>query len=366
MNINVLNVSDVEIKKDSDGRIIEVVASTTKGTTEIYPVEYDVNKNISKIGHIPVSWGVSVQKELTPLVLNFGQISSIQPFSALVADVVTIDWGDGNSTVYANIDTEENPSCVSLISHSYNNIGDYNITIVFDNLTKIKVSTEILKVFGEFNGCQNANDFNELFAFCFSLEHVSNTLFSKCINLSDISYCFWNCSSLSSIPSTLFNGCQNLTNVSSCFWMCSSLSSIPSTLFNGCQNLINVSNCFNNTGLSTIPSSLFDDCSYINDFSGCFYGCYQLHSIPNGLFNRCPNATDFSGCFAMSGVENIPTDLFMLNINAIDFSMCFNYCVSLYGDAPELWITHSSAMGESCFSGCTNLSNYSSIPNDWK
>lgn len=339
MNINVLNVSDVELKKDSDGRIIEVVASTTKGTTEIYPVEYDVNKNISKIGHIPVSWGIPAQKELTPLVLNFGQVSSVQPFSELVADVITIDWGDGNSTVYANIDTEENPSCVSLISHSYNNIGDYNITIVFDNLTKIKVSTEILKVFGEFNGCQNANDFNELFAFCYRLEHVSNTLFSKCINLSDISFCFWCCSSLSSISSTLFNGCQNLTNVS---------------------------NCFNNTGLSTIPSSLFDDCSYINDFSGCFYGCYQLHSIPNGLFNRCPNATDFSGCFAMSGVENIPTDLFMLNINAINFSSCFNYCDSLYGDAPELWITHSSAMGESCFSGCTNLSNYSSIPNDWK
>jgi len=38
----------------------------------------------------------------------------------------------------------------------------------------------------------------------------------------------------------------------------------------------------------------------------------------------------------------------------------------LDGNAPTLWLLDPEPIGTGCFTNCTNLDNYASIPNDWK
>lgn len=305
MNINVLNVSDVELKKDSDGRIIEVVASTTKGTTEIYPVEYDVNKNISKIGHIPVSWGIPVQKELTPLVLNFGQVSSIQPFSALVADVVTIDWGDGNSTVYANIDTDLDISQAEGVSHTYTQSGNYNISIMFDNLTKIIFNYGLVSIGGKLNGCENLENISDMFQYQFNHPTISSDIFDDCTNLKSIRHLFF--SSNVVIPENLFKNVNTsgiLDTLSFSFFS----GSVPSDIFQYFNYMSNFSDMFRRSGITYIPPNIFDKhAPYMTNVDSCFSDCPYLSGNVIELWDRekFPNISNYEGCYYGLNSSNI-------------------------------------------------------------
>ena len=57
-----------------------------------------------------------------------------------------------------------------------------------------------------------------------------------------------------------------------------------------------------------------------------------------------------------------------LNTNIINMTGMFYQCTSMGGAAEYYW-NYSSFYGTthgSCFYGCTNLTNYASIPSDWK
>jgi len=145
---------------------------------------------------------------------------------------------------------------------------------------------------------------------------------------------------------------KRLVSLGSCFYSCTSLTSIPSGLFDNCPNVTSFSNCFYNcTSLASIPSGLFDNCPNVTNFGSLFYNCRSLPSIPSSLFDNCPNVTSLNGCFYG--------------------------CISLTGLTPntngiELWQRAGSEgypdsiLGSFCFSNCNSLSNYSSIPSDWK
>ena len=91
----------------------------------------------------------------------------------------------------------------------------------------------------------------------------------------------------------------------------------------------------------------------VTDFSYCFYGCTGLTSIPSDLFANNTKVTKFNYCFfRCTGLtSSTPLDN--------DGTPLYNRSEGKEG---YLVVTHHS----DCFYGCTLMSDYSSIPRDWK
>lgn len=134
--------------------------------------------------------------------------------------------------------------------------------------------------------------------------------------------------------------------------------------------------------LMAISEGLFANCSAVTSFAECFYGCLGLTAIPEWLFANCSGVTDFNNCFnGCTGLTAIPAGLFDHCTAVTDFSVCFAACTALTGESPytmvdgkkiKLW-ERSPENGfakvtkhEYCFYGCTGLSDYAEIPDDWK
>ena len=99
-----------------------------------------------------------------------------------------------------------------------------------------------------------------------------------------------------------------------------------------------------------------------------FKGCTNLVEIatPHKESFETTN-TDLGGCFAdCTSLKQVPADFFV-NIPYIkDVAGMFYNCTSLTGNAIELWNNNKITNYEGCYYGCTNLSNYDKIPEDWK
>ena len=118
----------------------------------------------------------------------------------------------------------------------------------------------------------------------------------------------------------------------------------------------------------------------LTDFSNCFGNCSELTSIPSNLFANNPEVTDFSYCFSnCRGLTSIPSNLFANNTKVTNFSYCLQYCRELTSSTPldndgtPLYNRSEGKEGYSvvnshkrCFYNCTLMSDYSSIPSDWK
>ena len=103
-------------------------------------------------------------------------------------------------------------------------------------------------------------------------------------------------------------------------------------------------------------------------FASCFFACTALTSVPSTLFDQNINATNFSGtfrnCRALTNVLQ-----FTNNTNALIFNNCYNMSSTtnaLVGNAPELWNRTPTPSGTDCFNNCFGLSNYASIPANFK
>ena len=168
-------------------------------------------------------------------------------------------------------------------------------------------------------------------------------------------YCFDNCSKLTSIPSTLFANNADVTDFSTCFQGCS--------------------------GLTSIPGNLFENNTAVTDFNSCFGSCSGLTSIPANLFASNTAVTDFENCFSnCSGLTSIPSTLFAANTAVTDFFGCFQSCRNITSSCPVdkdgTPIYNRSGSGKEgyavvsyrryCFYGCTKMTDYASIPSDWK
>jgi hypothetical protein len=209
---------------------------------------------------------------------------------------------------------------------------------------------------------------------------------------------FTNCTGLNgSIPANLFNKYVGTPtfNVSfvGVFHKCTGLTgTIPSNLFKY-NDIDNV-----NVNVGSIP---FES---LNGFHGTFSGCTGLSGpIPTGLFDKCPNALNFgntfNGCTGLTGL--IPNDLFYNNKNVTTYSSTFKNCKNLvlparlFDTTPtylnkvtdwtsfmevastadtftetiqEVWLNHTmpQSQHDKVFRNQTSLTNYASIPADWK
>ena len=186
-----------------------------------------------------------------------------------------------------------------------------------------------------------------------------------------------------------FYGCLNLTAIPGS----ASLSGVGG--YTGLSEVLNFTNFMNGTRISSIPSDIFDYSPNATSFNSAFSSIPTITTVPTGLFDNVPLVTSFASCFfACSALTTVPSTLFDLNTNVTTFSGTFRNCraltnvlqftnntsvttfTNLYnmssatnaltGTAPELWNRTPTPAGTDAFNNCFGLTNYASIPVNFK
>jgi hypothetical protein len=186
-----------------------------------------------------------------------------------------------------------------------------------------------------------------------------------------------------------FYGCLNLTAIPGS----SSLSGVGG--YTGLAEVLNFTNFMNGTRITSIPEDIFDYSPNATSFNSAFSSISTITTVPTGLFDNVPLVTSFASCFfACSALTSVPSTLFDLNTNVTTFSGTFRNCraltnvlqftnntnvttfTNLYnmssatnaltGTAPELWLRTPTPAGTDAFNNCLGLSNYASIPVNFK
>ena len=234
-----------------------------------------------------------------------------------------------------------------------------------------------------FAGCSSASSFGGCFKVCTGLTTLPKNLFAGCTSASSFDHCFNGCTGLTTLPDNLFAGCTSASSFNCCFIGCTGLTTLPDNLFAGCQSATSFLGTFGSCiGLKTVPESLFAHCPNALVFDETFYKCTGLLSIPENLFSSCKETRSFSSVFQdCTSLVSIPSNLFDFNRKVDDFRYAFSGC-SLTGESPFTVINnnkihlyeradypdffHNPSSHYSCFSGNKSLTDYASIPSDWK
>lgn len=286
-----------------------------------------------------------------------------------------------------------NGTSAALVYSASTSVNEMLLNYIDDSDTSIKFSylfyglriTSIPSgVFSRFTHCTDEM-FKQTFSNCTSLETVPEGLFAS-VNGSAPSLfknTFSQCTSLTAIPAGLFAGIKGSASdmFSGTFFRCLSLTALPDGLFAGVNG--SASSMFHGVfqgckNIMELPDDLFAGVSgsAIRLFRGAFVGCRNLTSIPDELFAGVSGGDffvfdlTFKDC---SGLKSIPRDLFKGVSNGTRaFNQTFAGCTSVTGETPraqggKMW---EAFIGESdgieCFKGCTKLSDYNEIPDDWK
>ena len=285
-----------------------------------------------------------------------------------------VDWGDDFDLSQVVAFNDPNAR------HTYMNSGIYTVRILGTceawrwgwSTHPIECRQFLTKIIQW--GNVHAKNFEESFAACIALSSIPAGI----PNMENFNNTFYGCESLTTLPSGLFSKCVNTTSFSNTFSHCTSLRSLPQDLFNACTAVTEFRSTFYAAGLIYIPKGLFDYCPNAVQFVLTFASCKNLTSIPAGLFDKCEYATSFLQTFAFcDNLKAIPLNLFDKCKNAKTFLSTFHNCFSLTGETPktngiELWERAgligypTSIIGVSCFRGCTSLTDYNSIPTNWK
>ena len=186
---------------------------------------------------------------------------------------------------------------------------------------------------------------------------------------------FYGCQNLTSIPGSAtlddvvgYTGLAEVVNFNS-FFQATRLVNIPADIFDYSPNATTFSNSFASIlTLTGVPNGLFDNVPNATTFASCFFACTALTSVPSTLFDQNINASNFSGtfrnCRALTNVLQ-----FTNNVNALVFNNCYNMSSTtnaLTGTAPELWNRTPTPSGTDCFNNCVNLTNFATIPANFK
>ena len=186
---------------------------------------------------------------------------------------------------------------------------------------------------------------------------------------------FYGCNNLTSIPgSSSLSGVGGYTGLGevlsfASFMRGTRLTSIPSDIFDYSPYATTFSDTFGSIlTLTTVPTGLFDSVTGATTFASCFFGCTALTSVPSTLFDQNVNATNFSGtfrnCRALTNVLQ-----FTNNQSVSTFANVYNMSSTsnaLTGTAPTLWLRNPTPSGTAAFRNCTGLTNYASIPANFK
>ena len=242
-------------------------------------------------------------------------------FNQSVANGVTIDWGDDSATQTLSETGNLN------ISHTYNNIGDYCITLKVTSGTLSLGHNNSYPVLG--------SDDNNAIVYCNMLQRVEigtgvtsigSYVFKPCYSLSSVVIP----SSVTSIGYAAFNRCYSLSSVV----IPSSVTSINGQVFQYCYSLSSI----------VIPSG-------VKSIDGnTLQYCYSLSSvvIPSSVTSIGGNM--FSNCYSLSSIV-IPSGV--TSIGSYAFQNC-------YGMAFYDFSTHTAV------STLSNTNAFTGIPSDCK
>jgi hypothetical protein len=262
----------------------------------------------------------------------------IADYGGLVPNFV-VDWGDSTeSTVTSSTDADR--------IHTYASSGTYTITIS-GLMPSFKVNN-------------NA---------------AIRTLITSIIDFGRVGLRlldFYGCTNISSIPAsgTMAAGYQGLNEIVSFagFMRGTSITVIPSDIFQYATRVSIFSDIFSFTTVTVIPSGLFDNCTDATSFASAFNQCTSLATYPLDLFDNCPNVVNFSSTFR--NCRSLTEPLQFTNNTAVTvFTNVYNMVSStnsMAGTAPEIWLRVPTPVGTDAFNNCFGLSNYASIPSNFK
>ncbi len=299
-----------------------------------------------------------VQEGCTPeksLVLRYDFSSATNSTLKLPLESVTyaiIDWGDGEQeTVFSDFP-----------SHKYSTSGTYDVTVngivehiqSYVNYNSISGATLLVAVVQW--GDLGLTDMEYGFTRCSNLKSLpcGPGPFS---NVTSFYGCFYDCTRLTDVPEEIFQNCTSVTTFAYCFYYCTALTSAPS--FKGCDAVTSFEETFYYcTSLTTVPEDMFSGCVAVTILDWVFCKCYKLTSVPS--FDDCTLATNFYEafyqCWSLEG-ESPYTEI---NVDGETVKVHL-YERSKYSDYFAFVKRFTS-----CFSGCTGLTDYSSIPDLWK
>lgn len=262
-----------------------------------------------------------------------------------------------------------------------------NVTVEYNQATIANIPEDLFKY-------KPTRKNMSCFQSCSNITSVPSNLYKYNTGMTTLNNAFINCYSITNIPEGLFKYNQNLTSIYGLFSN-SQITTIPENLFKFNKELITVSNLFGNSRITNIPENLFSNNKKVTnfnqafmynpklkeipenifknntkatDFSGTFQGCSLITTIPGNLFDNNPDAKRFDNTFSScSKLNNIPWNLFGNNNKADEFRGTFSGPNELYYlSLPNRLYSLQESQYRGIFAGCTNASNYSSIPDSWK
>jgi hypothetical protein len=252
---------------------------------------------------------------------------------------LTVRWGDGNVDNIRSVNDGN-------IFHTYTSAGVYEISIV-----------------GFMPGWKVNNNVN-----------IRN-LITAIVDFGRVglrTLDFFGCSNITSIPAsnTMVIGYSGLEEIISFagFMRSTGITSIPADIFQSSPNADTFTDIFSFTRITSIPSGLFSANPLATIFSSAFNGCLLLSSYPLDLFNNCPNVINFSSTFRNCRLLTQPIQ-FTFNTQVNTFANIYNMdsnTNSMSGTAPTLWLRLPEPLGTAAFRNCIGLSNFNTIPINWK
>ena len=179
---------------------------------------------------------------------------------------------------------------------------------------------------------------------------------------------FYGCANLNLIPGGAI-GLNRVTVFNNTF-RGTALTSIPSDLFQYASAAEQFVDTFSFTSITSVPNNFFDNSPNVTIFNSTFNACLSLVSVPNELFRYNTQVINFSSAFRnCRTLTNIPT--FQYNPLVSTFANIFNMSSttngsSNWGTVEALWDREPEPLGINAFNNCTGITNYASIPVNWK
>jgi len=156
-----------------------------------------------------------------------------------------------------------------------------------------------------------------------------------------------NCSNLLTLSANMFVHQTNIVNMYGLFSDCDKFTTARKAWFDAAPNNLNLSYAFVECdGLTNVEAGVFDSQTRVTTMAGTFNLCRNLVTLPPLIFDKCVSVTSYWHCFAGDS--------------------------KLTGESPtnhlgqHLWELSPVPDGTGCFTGCTLLTDYASIPADWK
>jgi hypothetical protein len=140
------------------------------------------------------------------------------------------------------------------------------------------------------------------------------------------------------------------------------------TVIQGLTNLTSFLSTFqSSSALKSMPTNLFSNLTNVNTLRQTWYGCSAATSFP--VVSTLTNVnTLFETWYGCSAMTNIPT-LFTNSTALVNVSYAFSGDANMKGSSVQFWNKTNFpniTVSNNCYTGCTNLSDYATIPTGWK